>query len=255
MKKHLALLLALCLMAALARPAAALEYTFEGTEAGPFAQQTSEETVYVQVQSTENRDVSKNGAYIPPNFGSPTSYIPNRGQLLTPDNAPHNTEAPAAGGTVLMPPAAVSSVPGSFSYTAYTSLTADLYYSDGSIGALAIPAIGLTVKTYEGTDSASLALGAGHFSTTSVWDGNVGLAAHNRGTNEFFGKLSTLKEGDTITYTTRLGSRSYAVCSVSKISVDEVSVLDSSGENTLTLITCVRNEPQYRWCVKAAEIV
>ena len=74
MKKHLALLLALCLMAALARPASALEYTFEGTEAGPFAQPTSEETVYVQVQSTENRDVSKNGAYIPPNFGSPTSY-------------------------------------------------------------------------------------------------------------------------------------------------------------------------------------
>jgi sortase A len=83
----------------------------------------------------------------------------------------------------------------------------------------------------------------------------VGLAAHNRGTNEFFGKLSTLKEGDTITYTTRLGTRSYAVSSVSKISVEEVSVLDSAGENTLTLITCVRNEPQYRWCVKAAEIV
>jgi sortase A len=255
MRRRLALILALCLMAALACPASALEYTFEGTEAGPFAEPTSEETVYVPASTTENRDVSKNAAYIPPAFGSPTSYLQNRSQLLTPDYTPLSAEVPAVGETVLVPTAAVSSNPGSFSYTAYTPLTADLYYNDGSIGTLTIPSIGLTVKAYEGTDNASLALGAGHFSATSVWDGNVGLAAHNRGTTEFFGKLSTLSLGDTITYTTRLGTRSYAVSSVSKISVEEVSVLDSAGENTLTLITCVRNEPQYRWCVKAAEIV
>ena len=133
-------------------------------------------------------------------------------------------------------------------------MTADLYDSDGRLGTLEIPAIGLTVNVYEGTDSATLAKGAGHFADTSIWNGNAAFAAHNRGVNNHFGRIHTLSVGDTVTYTTKLGTRSYAVYSVSKISVDDTSVLDSSNANTLTLITCVMNEPQYRWCVKAAEM-
>ena len=62
-----------------------------------------------------------------------------------------------------------------------TAVTSDLYYSGGYLGTLKIPAIGLSAKVYEGTDSSTLAKGAGHFPGTSIWDGNVCVAGHNRG--------------------------------------------------------------------------
>ena len=57
--------------------------------------------------------------------------------------------------------------------------------------------------------------------------------------------------GDKITYETRLGTRSYEVFAVSKIAVDDGTVLRDSADNILTLITCVMDQPQYRWCVQA----
>ena len=57
--------------------------------------------------------------------------------------------------------------------------------------------------------------------------------------------------GFKITYTTKLGTRTYEVYSVSKISVNDVSVLNDSADNILTLVTCVMNQPDYRWCVQA----
>ena len=82
---------------------------------------------------------------------------------------------------------------------------------------------------------------------------NVAFAAHNRGVANHFGKIHTLSIGDKITYTTKLGTRTYEVYSVSKISVNDVSVLNDSADNILTLVTCVRNEPDYRWCVQARQ--
>ena len=116
---------------------------------------------------------------------------------------------------------------------------------------LRIPDIGLTVKVYEGTDSDTLKKGAGHFESTSIWDGNVAIAGHNRGVNNHFGKIHTLDIGDEIEWQTKLGSRTYEVFSVAKVTVDDLSVLNSSGENIITLITCVMDQPNYRWCVRA----
>ena len=53
--------------------------------------------------------------------------------------------------------------------------------------------------------------------------------------------------------TTQLGTRSYEVYSVNKISVDDTSALNDSTENIITLVTCVMNQPDYRWCVQARE--
>ena len=137
--------------------------------------------------------------------------------------------------------------------TAFTDVTADLYYSSGSLGTLKIPAIGLTVSIYQGTDSAALAKGAGHFASTSIWDGNVALAGHNRGVNNHFGKIHTLTAGDTITLTTQLGTRAYSVASVEKVSVTDSSGTAATTDNRITLYTCVMNQPDYRWCVTATE--
>lgn len=137
--------------------------------------------------------------------------------------------------------------------TGYTAVTSSLYYKDGSLGTLSAPSIGLSAKIYQGTDSTAMRKGAGHFTETSIWDGNVAFAGHNRGVNNHFGKIHTLKNGDTITLATTLGTRRYSVYSVRKVSVNDVSVLNPSDENMVTLVTCVMNQPDYRWCVQARQ--
>lgn len=260
MKKRLSMLLTVCcLLAALSVPASALEYTVDAPDAGLFGTPTSDETVYVTEDEPANTDRSKSAAYIPPAFGSPTSYTLNAGERLTPNllrDQPTAYAANASGGATTIPPAVSASPAGTVSSstaTGYTAVTGDLYYNAGHLGTLKIPDIGLTVKIYEGTGSAALKKGAGHFSGTSIWDGNVALAGHNRGVNNHFGKIHTLALGDEITLTTKLGTRTYEVTSVSKISVDDVSVLDGSVENTITLITCVMDQPDYRWMVRGVE--
>ena len=267
MKKYLSPLLAVCLMlTALCAPASALVYDFTGPDSGLFGTPTTDNTVYAAVRSNTNIDHSKNASLIPPRFGSPTSYTLNAGEYLTPNlvNQPAQLTG-AAGytttGVTIMPPTTVATPSNPFTladtsastskYTRYTSVTTDLYYSGGHLGTLSIPAIGLTVKVYQGTDSATLAKGAGHFTETSAWNGNVAVAGHNRGVNNHFGKIHTLNVGDKITYETRLGTRSYEVFAVSKIAVDDGTVLRDSADNILTLITCVMDQPQYRWCVQA----
>ena len=89
---------------------------------------------------------------------------------------------------------------------------------------------------------------------TSVWSGNVALAAHNRGANDYFGEIHTLDIGDKIQFTTKLGTRTYRVPSVEKISEMDRSSLTPTTENCLTLYTCVRDQSAYRWCVRAVEV-
>ena len=62
-----------------------------------------------------------------------------------------------------------------------------------------------------------------------------------------------ISTGDAIKLTTQLGTRSYEVYSVSKIGVDDTSVLNGSTENITTLVACVMNQPDYRLCVQARE--
>ena len=130
-----------------------------------------------------------------------------------------------------------------------------LYFfaQNGSLGTLEIPAIGLKVKIVQGTDNAALAKGAGHFTSTSIWNGNVALAGHNRGVNNHFGKIHTLDTGNTITLTTALGTRTYTVTSVAKVDVMDNTMLEATSDNCITLFTCVMNQPSYRWCVRAVE--
>ncbi len=108
------------------------------------------------------------------------------------------------------------------------------------------------MKVYEGTDSKTLTKGASHFEETSIGRGNIAVAAHNRGVNNHFGKIHTLELEDEITLATRLGTRIYGVVSVSKVSETDRSGLATTTENMITLYTCVMNQRDYRWCVKAA---
>ena len=176
-------------------------------------------------------------ALIPPSFGSPTSYLPGSGTALTPNLVPGALDGGLVSQTGAMSyPVIDSGTSSSVSAsTGFTEVTSDLYYANGSLGTLKIPAIGLTVKVYEGTGSSTLSKGAGHFEDTSIWDGNVVIAGHNRGVRNDFGKLHTLEMGDTITWTTRLGTRTYEVTSVSKVKETDTSGTASTSDN-LSLI-------------------
>ena len=247
------LFLAAMLCALCVGQASALEYTMEAPDDYLFARPTSDETIYEW--ENPNVDRSKNTALIPPVFGSPTSYLPGSGTPLTPNLVPGALDGGLATQTG---PVNYPTVSGGVSSTGsassgYTEVTSDLYYANGSLGTLKIPAIGLSVKVYEGTGSATLAKGAGHFSNTSLWDGNCCLAAHNRGTNNYFGKIHTLESGDTITWTTKLGTRTYEVVSVEKVLETDTSGTAATSDNRLTLYTCVRNQREYRWMVQAVE--
>ena len=133
----------------------------------------------------------------------------------------------------------------------YTEVSDDLYYSGGYLATLKIPALDLSVRVYEGTDSAALRKGVGHFENTSIWDGNVCLAAHNRGVNDYFGEIHTLEIGDKISLTTKLGTRTYEVASVEKVNENDSSGLAPTAADQLTLYTCVRDQRENRWKVVA----
>ena len=69
-----------------------------------------------------------------------------------------------------------------------------------------------------------------------------------------FGKIHTLRSGDTITFTTVLGTMTYSVSSVTKVAVTDTSGLASTAENCITLYTCVEDQPAYRWCVRGLSL-
>ncbi len=117
-----------------------------------------------------------------------------------------------------------------------------------------IPVISLKAEIQEGTTKEIMDKYVGHFEETSNWIGNIGLAAHNRGyENNYFANIKKLKEGDIINYCYNNTVRKYVVEKQTIITDTDWTYLEDTEENTLTLITCVENEPKYRRCVQAIE--
>lgn len=247
------ILLAALLCALCVGQAGALEYSVEAPENYLFGRPTSDETIYEQ--EPVNADRGKDTAVVASAFGSPTSYLSGSGEALNPNLIPGALDGGglvSSTGSVNYPTVGDgSSSVGQIQATRYTAVTPDLYYSGGHLGTLKIPVLGLSVKVYEGTASAQLAKGAGHFTGTSIWDGNICVAAHNRGVNDHFGRIHTLDEGDTITLTTKLGTRTYAVASVEKVLGTDTSGTADTTDDRITLYTCVKDQKAYRWQVQA----
>ena len=162
-------------------PALALEYNVSDKAAGEFGKSTSVETVtVVGEEKLFNVNVSKDSAFVPPTFGSPSADTKGTGYLLTPNisgvgemnigsgaggvNVPNSS----ASNTTQFPPSDRVNDTGYASSDKFT-LPDGLYYADGSIGTLKIPSVNLNVKVYETESLESLARGAGHFKSTSCW--------------------------------------------------------------------------------------
>ena len=115
---------------------------------------------------------------------------------------------------------------------------------------ISIPAINLEANIAEGTEKSTMDSYVGHFSETSKTNGNIGLAADNRGYPvNYFENLKKLKENDEIVYQYMDFKERYVVKSNIIIKDTDWSYLEKTDRNTITLITCVENEPEYRRCV------
>lgn len=120
---------------------------------------------------------------------------------------------------------------------------------------ISIPTINLDAPILEGTSQSILRKAVGHFENTPTIDGNVCLAAHNRGYKyNFFQEIKRLNIGDVITYQKGEISRIYSVKWKGKIEETDLSYIKNTKENVLTLLTCVEDMPEYRLCVQAYEI-
>lgn len=119
---------------------------------------------------------------------------------------------------------------------------------------LEIPKINLKANISEGTTKEVMEDYIGHFEETTKENGNVGLAAHNRGyKNNYFQKIKQLKEGDSIFYTYKGETKEYLVTKHVIIKDTDWTYLENTEKNTITLITCVENEPEYRRCIQGEE--
>lgn len=114
-----------------------------------------------------------------------------------------------------------------------------------------IPKIDLKEEIKQGTTKEILIKNIGHFINTSEQEGNVCLAVHNQ--MEFFKKIKLLKKGDEIKYKYNQFKKIYEVEKCRIIRRDELEYLEQTGENMLTIITYVENQPEYRRCIQAVE--
>lgn len=132
---------------------------------------------------------------------------------------------------------------------------AENVWDDSVLGILTIEKIGLNATVKDGTSDEILLNYIGHIEETAAYDGNVGLAAHNRGCeNSYFSRINELEKGDIIKYKTKFYDREYVVDNIQVIYETDWSLLESTQENKLSLITCIAGRKEQRLCVQATEM-
>jgi sortase A len=110
----------------------------------------------------------------------------------------------------------------------------------------------------EGTTTIALRRAAGHIARTGMPGvaGNVGIAAHR---DTFFRPLRNIRKNDIVTLTTVGAAYRYRVVSTKVVDPSDVSVLNPSEDEILTLVTCypfyfVGSAPE-RFVVRAERII
>lgn len=139
--------------------------------------------------------------------------------------------------------------------TPLENIEQDIIHYDDEIGTLTIPDILLdNAPIRESVELSTLSETIGHFPSTSIYEGNVGLASHNSGSQgDFFKNLKKIKIGSEIFYQTNYGTKRYVVTTKEVISEEDWFYLQETDDNRITLITCVAGQKDKRLCVQAIE--
>lgn len=141
--------------------------------------------------------------------------------------------------------------------TPLENIEQDIIHYDDELGTITIPDILLeNAPIRESVELSTLSETIGHFPTTSLYSGNVGLASHNSGNKgDFFKNLRKIKIGSEIFYQTKYGTKRYVVTTKEIIDETDFSYLQATEDNRITLITCVAGQREKRLCVQAIESV
>jgi sortase A len=125
------------------------------------------------------------------------------------------------------------------------------------IGMLEIPRLSISAIVVQGDSNDVLSHAVGHIPGTPLpgQPGNVALAGHR---DTIFRPLRKITAGDVIELRTDAGAIRYRVSSTKIVPPSDVAVLESRGQNELTLVTCypfyyVGHAPD-RFIVTASEV-
>lgn len=126
---------------------------------------------------------------------------------------------------------------------------------DEEIWQLEIPNINLKADIAEGTTQEILKNNIGHFEETPILKGNVCLASHNRGSSGyFFARIKELELGDEIIYRAKGQEINYKVLLKTIIKETDLSYIENTKDDRITLITCVEDMPELRRCIQGVKI-
>ena len=105
------------------------------------------------------------------------------------------------------------------------------------LGTIEIPRVGIEARVREGADDATLGLAVGHLPGTARpgENGNTVLAGHR---DTFFRGLREVRLNDRIRLVVPPHSYEYSIVSLTVVAPTEMSVLDPTKDETLTLVTC-----------------
>jgi sortase A len=109
-----------------------------------------------------------------------------------------------------------------------------------AIGRITMPAIGVSEYVVEGTDTASLRKGPGHYPSTPLPGerGTAAIAGHRTTYGAPFRRLDKLQPGDRITLDMSYGRFVYHVQRLKIVDDQDLSVLRRVRENRLILSAC-----------------
>jgi sortase A len=109
--------------------------------------------------------------------------------------------------------------------------------SQTPLAVLRIPRIHVEVPVFEGTAEVTLNRGVGHIDETAApgTNGNSGIAGHRDG---FFRGLKDVDLGDAIELETLQGKQIYRIERTWIVNPEDVSVLDPTSVQSITLVTC-----------------
>jgi sortase A len=131
---------------------------------------------------------------------------------------------------------------------------ADRVETGNGIGRIKIPSIGLDIVVVQGTDTASLQKGPGHYPETAFpgQRKTIGIAGHRTTYLAPFRKINEIADGDEITLEMPYGTFVYAVQKHEIVDPSQVEIVDNVGYERLVLTAC---HPLYsaaqRWAVFA----
>lgn len=125
------------------------------------------------------------------------------------------------------------------------------------IGQIQVSRIGLSAIVVQGDSDDVLRRAVGHVPETALpgQSGNIALAGHR---DTIFRPLRDIQVGDIVALKTSFGDHTYQVSSTEVVPPTDIEVLQSRGDNELTLITCfpfhyIGHAPN-RFIVRAREV-